>query len=103
MRRRVVIIASGASGPAGPGLLPQSCYTGYVRLAFLTSTPLDVRRGSGTFVGTHTLLAAALGELGTSVEIFGNRVHLPVYTLERFFITKHCAGGSGRSSMRTSD
>jgi glycosyltransferase involved in cell wall biosynthesis len=53
-----------------------------MRLLFLTSTPLDIRRGSGTFVGIQTL-AAALRGLGAGVEIRGPRVHLPIYTLER--------------------
>jgi glycosyltransferase involved in cell wall biosynthesis len=53
-----------------------------VRLLFLTSTPLDVRRGSGTFVGIHTL-AESLRGLGTTVDILTPRHHLPVYTLER--------------------
>ena len=53
-----------------------------MRLAFLTSTPLDVRRGSGTFVGISTL-ASAVRAHGASVEILGSRIHLPVYTLER--------------------
>jgi glycosyltransferase involved in cell wall biosynthesis len=48
---------------------------------------LDVRRGSGTFVGIHTL-AAALRAQGQSVEIFGPQVHLPIYTLERILFNE---------------
>lgn len=53
-----------------------------MRLRFLTSTPLDVKRGSGTFVGIQSLVDALRG-LGTEVELVAPRVHLPVYTLER--------------------
>ena len=35
-----------------------------MRIRFLTSTPLDIRRGSGTYVGI-AVLARALRELGT--------------------------------------
>ena len=53
-----------------------------MRIRFLTSTPLDIRRGSGTYVGIH-VLASALRELGHAVEIESSRVRLPNYTLER--------------------
>ncbi|HLK62945.1 MAG TPA: glycosyltransferase family 4 protein [Bryobacteraceae bacterium] len=53
-----------------------------MRIRFLTSTPLDIRRGSGTFVGIH-VLARALEQLGHTVTFEGPRHHLPVYTLER--------------------
>jgi len=55
-----------------------------MRLLFLTSTPLDVQRGSGTFVGIHTL-RETLRALGATVDLVGPRLHLPVYTLERIF------------------
>jgi glycosyltransferase involved in cell wall biosynthesis len=48
----------------------------------LTSTPLDVERGSGTFVGIHTL-REGLRTLGATVDLVGPEMHLPVYTLER--------------------
>lgn len=53
-----------------------------VRLRFLTSTPLDIARGSGTYVGMY-VLARALEALGHSVEFETPSVHLPVYTAER--------------------
>jgi glycosyltransferase involved in cell wall biosynthesis len=53
-----------------------------VRLRFLTSTPLDITRGSGTYVGMQ-VLARALESLGHQVEFRTPRVHLPVYTAER--------------------
>jgi glycosyltransferase involved in cell wall biosynthesis len=53
-----------------------------VRIRFLTSTPLDIRRGSGTYVGIQ-VLARALAALGHAVEFETPRVRLPVYTLQR--------------------
>ena len=49
-----------------------------VRIRFLTSTPLDIRQGSGTYVGMH-VLARALAALGHTVEFETPRVPLPVY------------------------
>jgi glycosyltransferase involved in cell wall biosynthesis len=54
-----------------------------VRIRFLTSTPLDIRRGSGTYVGM-SVLAEALRALGHAVEFETPSLHVPVYTLERF-------------------
>ncbi len=53
-----------------------------MRIRFLTSTPLSVTHGSGTYVGIATL-AHSLRELGVEVEIVAPRLHLPVFTLER--------------------
>jgi glycosyltransferase involved in cell wall biosynthesis len=53
------------------------------QLRFLTSTPLDIRRGSGTYAGIATL-AAALRALGHEVRIDAPRLHLPVYAAERW-------------------
>ena len=53
-----------------------------MRLRFITSTPLDVRRGSGTFAGIAGL-RAALQDLDVEVDLAAPRLHLPVYTLER--------------------
>lgn len=53
-----------------------------MRLRFITSTPLDVRRGSGTFVGIATL-ARAVETAGVKVDMIAPRFHLPVYSLER--------------------
>jgi glycosyltransferase involved in cell wall biosynthesis len=54
-----------------------------LRIRFITSTPLDVRRGSGTYVGIRAL-ARALEGLGHAVEFETPRARLPNYTLERF-------------------
>jgi len=53
-----------------------------MRLVFLTSTPLNLARGSGTFSGISTL-ARALVQLGVDVEMVTPSFHLPVYTLTR--------------------
>jgi len=58
-----------------------------VRIRFLTSTPLDIRRGSGTYVGIH-VLARALAALGHTVEFETPRVRLPVYTAERLLFNR---------------
>jgi glycosyltransferase involved in cell wall biosynthesis len=53
-----------------------------LRVAFITSTPLNVREGSGTFVAIRTL-ADALGRLGVTVDLMAPKRHLPVQTVER--------------------
>ena len=58
-----------------------------VRIRFLTSTPLDIGRGSGTYVGIH-VLARALRDLGHTVEFQTPRLRLPVYTLERILFNR---------------
>ncbi len=58
-----------------------------LRIRFLTSTPLDIRRGSGTYVGIN-VLARALESLGHRVEFETPRRHLPVYTLERLWFNR---------------
>ncbi len=58
-----------------------------MRICFLTSTPLNIGRGSGTFVGIQTL-AAALRDQGVAVEIAAPGIHLPVYTLERILFNE---------------
>jgi glycosyltransferase involved in cell wall biosynthesis len=58
-----------------------------VRIRFLTSTPLDIRRGSGTYVGIQ-VLARALTTMGHQVAFETPRVHLPVYTAERLLFNR---------------
>ncbi|MBZ5725205.1 MAG: glycosyltransferase family 4 protein [Acidobacteriia bacterium] len=58
-----------------------------MRIRFLTSTPLDIGRGSGTYVGMR-VLARALGALGHTVDFETPRVRLPVYTLERLVFNR---------------
>src|SRR5437879_13669816 len=58
-----------------------------VQIRFLTSTPQDIRRGSGTYVGIH-VLAKALTQLGHAVALEQPRIHLAVYTLERLWFNR---------------
>jgi glycosyltransferase involved in cell wall biosynthesis len=58
-----------------------------LKLRFVTSTPLSVTRGSGTFVGI-SVLAAALRELGHTVDFESATRHFPVYTLERLWFNR---------------
>jgi len=53
-----------------------------VRLQFITSTPLNITQGSGTYAGIRGL-AKALNALGHDVLMVSPKMHLPVYTLER--------------------
>ncbi len=58
-----------------------------LRLAFLTATPLDFTRGSGTFAGITTL-ARGLESHGASIEFFTPGLRLPVFTLERLWFNE---------------
>jgi glycosyltransferase involved in cell wall biosynthesis len=58
-----------------------------VRFRFLTSTPLDIRRGSGTYVGI-AVLARALEALGHSVTFETPRRRFPVYTAQRLLFNR---------------
>ena len=58
-----------------------------MRIRFLASTPLDIRRGSGTYVGIH-VLAVALRRLGHTVDFDTPRLRLPVYTLQRLLFNR---------------
>ncbi len=58
-----------------------------MRIAFLTSTPLDVVGGSGTFAGVATL-ARALRGLGVQVRILAPGIQLPIYTARRLWFNE---------------
>lgn len=58
-----------------------------MRFRFLTSTPLDIGRGSGTYVGI-AVLGRALEALGHSVAFETPRRRLPVYTAERLLFNR---------------
>lgn len=62
-----------------------------VRIAFLTSTPLDFVRGSGTYAGISTL-ARACEARGAEIGLFTPSVHLPVYSLERLWFNRQLRG-----------
>ncbi len=59
-----------------------------MRIRFLTSTPLDIRGGSGTYVGIH-VLARALRAMGHTVDFETPGVRLPVYTAQRLWFNRH--------------
>ena len=65
-----------------------------MRFRFLTSTPLDVVRGSGTFVGIH-VLAGALRKLGHTVDYESPTRQLPIYTLERLWFNRTLRPSTG--------
>lgn len=81
-----------------------------MRFRFVTSTPLDVRRGSGTYVGIQ-VLARALEGLGHQVVWETPRIHLPVYTFERLLFNQtlrpspdfDCTVGFDMDGYRISD
>src|SRR6266446_589550 len=52
------------------------------RLQFITAIPSDVRRGSGCYVGTRTLVEG-LRRLGNHVEVARPGVQLPLFTATR--------------------
>ena len=58
-----------------------------LRLRFLTSTPRDIARGSGTYVGI-SVLAHALGALGHTVDFESPARHFPVFTAERLWFNR---------------
>ena len=58
-----------------------------MKFRFLTSTPQDIARGSGTYVGI-SVLAGALRELGHSVDFESPSLHFPVYTAERLWFNR---------------
>jgi glycosyltransferase involved in cell wall biosynthesis len=53
-----------------------------MHLRFITSTPLNVSQGSGTFVGI-TALARSLRARGVTVDLTTPNFRFPVYTLQR--------------------
>jgi glycosyltransferase involved in cell wall biosynthesis len=53
-----------------------------MRFRFITSTPLDIARGSGTFSGITTL-ASFLKLSGESVDLVTPTLKFPIYTIER--------------------
>jgi glycosyltransferase involved in cell wall biosynthesis len=58
-----------------------------LRLRFLTSTPRDIARGSGTYVGI-SVLANALRTLGHTVDIESPTRHFRVFTAERLWFNR---------------
>jgi glycosyltransferase involved in cell wall biosynthesis len=57
------------------------------QLLFITAVPLDVRRGSGCYVGTRTLVEA-LRHLGASVAIVKPWITSPIYVATRILFNE---------------
>jgi glycosyltransferase involved in cell wall biosynthesis len=76
----------GSGGPAADRRIYKR-YSTYVRFRFVTATPLDIRRGSGTYVGMAAL-AHALEGLGHTVIFETPRRMLPVYTAHRLLFNR---------------
>jgi glycosyltransferase involved in cell wall biosynthesis len=58
-----------------------------MRIRFISSTPMNVFRGSGTYVGIETL-ARSLRALGVQVDIVTPHLRFPVYTVERLLFNQ---------------
>jgi glycosyltransferase involved in cell wall biosynthesis len=57
------------------------------RLCFLSSTPMNIFQGSGTF-SSISVLARALVHLGCAVDVVTPKHLFPIYTLQRFFFNR---------------
>src|SRR5580698_4843555 len=58
-----------------------------MRIRFITSTPMNVFGGSGTFVGITTL-ANAIRALGVTVDLAVPKFNFPVYTIKRLLFNQ---------------
>jgi glycosyltransferase involved in cell wall biosynthesis len=58
-----------------------------MRLRFITSTPLNISSGSGTYIGI-TALAKALQNLDVSVELLTPSFRIPIYTAQRLLFNQ---------------
>src|SRR6476660_9673999 len=52
------------------------------RLQLITALPPNIRRGSGCYVGTRTLVDG-LRRLGNKVDVIRPRIQLPIFTATR--------------------
>lgn len=58
-----------------------------MHLRFITSTPLNIRRGSGTFAGISTL-AKFLRLSGETVDVVTPSIRFPIYTVKRMIFNQ---------------
>jgi glycosyltransferase involved in cell wall biosynthesis len=58
-----------------------------MRIRFISSTPMNVIQGSGTYVGIETL-ARSLRALGAQVDIVTPNLRFPIYTVERLMFNQ---------------
>jgi glycosyltransferase involved in cell wall biosynthesis len=96
--RRVLAVSLACGGPGNgkivqpeqpgeptrtePDRLPLALSRNVSLLHFITAIPLDVRRGSGCYVGTRTLVEALAG-LGIGVSMVTPRTVTPLFTTTR--------------------
>ena len=65
-----------------------------MKFRFLTSTPREIARGSGTYVGI-SVLAGALRGLGHTVDFASPTRHFPIYTVERLWFNRGLRASTG--------
>jgi glycosyltransferase involved in cell wall biosynthesis len=58
-----------------------------MRIRFISSTPMNVFQGSGTYVGIETL-ARSLRALGVQVDIVTPHLRFPIYTVQRLLFNQ---------------
>ena len=58
-----------------------------MRIRFISSTPMNVFQGSGTYVGIETL-ARSLRSLGVQVDIVAPRLEFPILTVQRLLFNQ---------------
>jgi glycosyltransferase involved in cell wall biosynthesis len=58
-----------------------------MRIRFISSTPMNVFQGSGTYVGIETL-ARSLRTLGVQVDVVVPRLHFPIFTVQRLLFNQ---------------
>ena len=58
-----------------------------MRIRFISSTPMNVFQGSGTYVGIETL-ARSLQALGVQVDIVTPRLRFPIFTVQRLLFNQ---------------
>lgn len=58
-----------------------------MRIRFISSTPMNVFQGSGTYVGIETL-ARSLRALGVELDIVTSRLRFPMFTVQRLLFNQ---------------
>jgi glycosyltransferase involved in cell wall biosynthesis len=58
-----------------------------MRIRFISSTPMNMFQGSGTYVGIETL-ARSIRALGVQVDIVTSRLQFPIFTMQRLLFNQ---------------
>src|ERR1019366_3179597 len=58
-----------------------------MRIRFISSTPMNVFQGSGTYVGIETL-ARSIRDLGVQVDVVASRLRFPILTVQRLLFNQ---------------